>query len=118
VYAPNSETQVSNASVGSMSLSVSSLTVSGPFSLACVAAVSNAVEITLGGVPSSTGGKTSILAKFTPHGGLTLEAAAKACGLKGFDFQSTVNSVPSPSPYYQIGNPVALTGPFNDPSPS
>lgn len=83
----------------------------------CTAVVSNAVEITLGGVPSTNGGKTAILAGFTPHGGNSLSAAAALCDVQGFDFQSMVDFVPSPSPFYQINNPVALTGPFNDPPP-
>jgi hypothetical protein len=45
-------------------------------------------------------GGTSMNATFIPVSGLTLPAAAQACGFAGFDWQQTITSLPCPSPYF------------------
>jgi hypothetical protein len=54
---------------------------------------------------------------FTPNDGLTLAQAAQQTGFTSFNWQQTVTSLPGPSPFSQVGNPVNLTAPpsFLDP---
>lgn len=59
-----------------------------------------------------------IFADFKPGSGLTLNAAANACGFKRFNWRQFVTNLPSPSPFYTRQSPFTeLTAPpaFNDP---
>lgn len=62
---------------------------------------------------------TTMTATFTPKLGLSLQQAAAGCGFVNFDWQQRITNLPAPSPYFQLGNPVALTAPpsFLDPPP-
>ncbi len=69
-------------------------------------------------VPASGG--TQINSVFTPNLGYTLAQAAPICGFDSFDWQQTINNLPSPSPYYTADTFENLTAPlpFNDPPPA
>jgi hypothetical protein len=69
-------------------------------------------------VPKPAGGGTDITTTFTPQGGgYTLSEAAQLCGFIEFDWQSTITSLPAPSPFKSACSPAALVAPprFNDP---
>jgi hypothetical protein len=64
-------------------------------------------------------GAPTVSASFTPNQGLDLYTAATYCGFAFFDWQQTITSLPSPSPFFQVGNTTALVAPpsFLDPPP-
>jgi hypothetical protein len=72
-----------------------------------------------GGIPSTTGQDTAIVVTATPtDAGLCLpgvnclQQVASALGYPdGLDWTQTVLSLPTPSPVYQVGNPIPLFAP-------
>jgi hypothetical protein len=85
----------------------------------CAQVVNNAVT---GPTLSGPGGAltaTQIRATFKPNLGLTISQAAGYCGFTDFDWQQTITNLPTPSPFFQVGNPTALFAPpsFLDPPP-
>ena len=86
----------------------------------CDAIVSGAVHVFSAGPRSLSSQDTSMKATFTPKFGLSLAAAAAACGVTDFNWQQKIFSLPSPSPFFAANNPLTpLTAPpsFNDPVP-
>jgi hypothetical protein len=84
----------------------------------CSQILAGAVTTPVLGEPLSTNGQpTSIDAKFTPNYGMTLREAATTCNVLGFDWQQTIEVMPSPSPYTDFTQLAPLTAPppFNDP---
>lgn len=79
---------------------------------ACTSIINNALS-------GPTVGGPTISASFTPNGNYSLMQAAVLCGFSAFDWQQTITSMPSPSPFEQVGNPIPLTAPppFLDPPP-
>lgn len=86
--------------------------------------INNSISVTLGGRFNTTAfgllnlfRPTSIMATFTPQMGLTLQQAEQDTGFTNFDWQQTITSLPSPSPFTQVGNHTPLTAPpsFKDP---
>jgi hypothetical protein len=84
-----------------------------PLPPSCSSILTNAVPMpTLGGNSASTNGQpTTITATFTPQAGVTsLAAAAADCSingytLKGFNWESTITQLPSPSPFFAATDP-------------
>jgi hypothetical protein len=68
-----------------------------------------------GGNKSTSGLPTAMLATFSPSTAgapISLDVAANACDVTGFDWQQTVVHLPGP---FADANGIALTTPFNDP---
>jgi hypothetical protein len=84
----------------------------------CAGTCASAINTALSG-PTLAAGNTLINATFTPASGYSLAQAAQVCGFVNFDWQQVITSLPSPSPYKQVGNPTPLTAPppFLDPPP-
>jgi hypothetical protein len=57
---------------------------------------------------------TEITAQFIPGSGVSLAQAATDCGVTGFDWQQTIEAIPTPSPYTD-GNGSPVTSGTNDP---
>lgn len=85
---------------------------------ACTDLINNAVTHSTGGV-STNGQRPELFASFTPNRGYTLQQAAQSCGLKDFNWQQKLLSVPKPSPFFAAGSSIPLLAPppFNDPPP-
>ncbi|MBV8818394.1 MAG: hypothetical protein JO022_08570, partial [Acidobacteriaceae bacterium] len=83
------------------------------FAIPCAVLIDNALAGPTGA------GTPTIQASFTPNLGFSLLQAAAYCGFANFDWQQTVTSLPSPSPFFQVGNATALIAPpsFLDPPP-
>lgn len=86
---------------------------------ACTDLINNAVTHSTGG-NSTNGQRPELSASFTPNKGYTLQQAAQTCGLKDFNWQQKLLSVPKPSPFFAAGSSIPLIAPppFNDPPPS
>ena len=80
--------------------SIGHLTVSGVLSNgpSCASLIQNAAALSVGGALSTNGMPTSMLATFAPKG-MTLAAAASACGFSGFNWQQWVDTLPAPNPF-------------------
>ncbi len=91
---------------------------SEPWQVKCSDVVQGSVTPLPGGSEASlSGAPTNISATFTPNFGYTLAQVEQVCGFSNFDWQQTITSLPLPSPFYQVGNPIPLSAPpsFNDP---
>jgi hypothetical protein len=71
---------------------------------ACSTIINNSVTNSAG-----TGTQTTMTATFTPNLGYTLAQAAQLCGFTAWDWQSTVTSMPAPSPFYAVAQPVPVS---------
>lgn len=82
---------------------------------ACTSVINNSVT-------HSLVNGTGIIATFTSNTNLayTLDQAATLCGFTAWDWQSTITSLPLPSPFFAAGSTVPLHAPppFNDPPPN
>lgn len=96
-----------------------------PHSSLAVNSSSIAVTLTLGNncapatvtIFSSSEG-TTMQAAFTPDGGISLSAAASACGFIGFNWRQTVDVSPSPGGAFAVSDrttPLVAPPPFSDP---
>jgi hypothetical protein len=95
---------------------------SGPVTVSssCASDLQHAVHPQLLNVVSNSGEPIDITATFSPSTGVTLAQAATDCGVSQFNWQQTIDILPSPSPFFANDNPtVSLTAPptFLDPVP-
>jgi hypothetical protein len=96
---------------------ITSVTYSG----SCAADLKSAVQPHLLDIVSLSGEPIDIVATFTPSTGVSLSQAEMDCGVSHFDWQQTINRLPSPSPFFANDEPdVPITAPpaVLDPPPS